>query len=231
MANLSPVAREQLALIGKFDEKTTEQWQALMKSLADTGVLELMPDVMQADLIVRAYQRSLQLDQVEYETLQSLLGAVESAVTAFQKEQQGKLDQYFEKQLLNAHDYRQCCNALVEACNARLSNVHNLLSVVSKAKFQNLQFFNKGMALAGFSRVARKSYGAGGGHDMERLAKGLSEERDELGLTEPGKVIAQDSALAAAVKDAEFTEIDEALQDGMLNDIRTPAPLAGGSEQ
>jgi len=38
MGNLSPVAREQLALIGQYDEKTTEQWQQLLKSLGDAGV-------------------------------------------------------------------------------------------------------------------------------------------------------------------------------------------------
>jgi len=231
MGNLSPVAREELALIGTYDKKTSEQWLLLMKSLGDAGVLELTPDVMQADVVVRAYQRSVQLDQVEYDILKNLLNTQDAAITEWQQQQQAKLDERLADRTLDAYGYSICCKSLVEACNARHSNVHNLLSVISKAKFQNLQFMNKGMALAGFSRVARKSYGSGAGHEMEQLAKTLSEERDEQELGGRVKVLVEDSPMSLAAKDAEFTELDEAVKDGMLNDIRTPAALAEGTSE
>jgi len=186
---------------------------------------------MQADVVIRAYQRSLQLDQVEYDILKNLLNTQDAAISQWQQSQQAKLDERLADRTLDAYGYSLCCKSLVEACNARHSNVHNLLSVISKAKFQNLQFMNKGMALSGFSRVARKNYGSGGGHDMERLAKVLSEEKDEMELDGRAKASIEDSPLSAAAKDAEFTEIDEALKDGMLNSIRTPAAMAEGADQ
>lgn len=222
------VAKEQLSLIGNYDQETKSLWQRLMTSLNDAGVLELTPDVMQADMAVRAYQRYLQLDQVEYDVMHNLLNTQDASISDFQKEQQGKLDEFLRIGRIDAKGYAACMNALVEACNARHANLHNLLSVVNKAKFQNGQFFNKASALAAFSRVARKEHGSGSGHEMEQLAKTLKDERDELNLSERGASISVVNI--PGTTDAEFSEVDQAVHDGMLDQIRQP--ISGiGEEQ
>lgn len=218
MANVSSaLARRELSLIGKYDEATNEQWAGLMEALRSAGMLEADFDVMQADLTVRAYQRFLQLDQVEYDLLANFLDAKEAEVNAWYAEEKKKIDQWFEAGKLDPAAYSLILGKLNEAKLARFSNLHNLLSVVNKAKFQNGQFFNKAGALAAFSRAARKQHGQGTGHDMERLAKALAAERDELEV--------QSSAVGDFVEveiegKAEVSEVDAAMQTVMFQDIR-----------
>lgn len=221
-AVVSPV--EQRALIGKFDEQTKADWAAIMRAFEGAGLLELSPDTMQADLFVRAYQRVMQLDEIEYETHQKLAGVSNNPAEQWYKEQVKLLNDYLVTGALRGAEYAEAMQGLTTALMARLSNTHNLLAVVSKARFQHLQFLTKGMHNAAFSRLARKVYGKSDGHDMDRLMRTLRDETDELDLAaRGGRGAIVEERPGVEIVDAQFSEVDNVMMKQRLADIRLPA--------
>ncbi len=211
-------------LTGSYNQQTKEDWSRMMSLLHESGLIEMLPDAMQDDLIVRAYQRWGELDQVAHDVIQVLMGqeGENNKIEGWYQKQQSLLNDYLVQGVITEHGYAECMKALVEAKNARLANTHNLLSVVSKAQFQHGQFLNKGMHNAALSRLGRKAYGVSDGDDMSRMQKQLREETDELNLADKGgRVVVEGEA--PLVMDAKFTEVEKAMTRHQLDEIHRPA--------
>lgn len=215
----------EMELIGKYDAETKQQWRLYMDALATAGLLEADFDVIHADLIFRTAIKAQRLDEIAHDVLMDIANPEANTAVKWYEREVAKLHEYVASGRLNGKDFAGALFKLNEAMSLRITNSHNLLNILEKAKFQNLQIFNKGSVYAAFARDARKKHGSGGGHEMEKLAKVLAEEVDELNIS--AKPTGAFVEAFGAVSEAEYSEEDAVKNQQMLNEIRTPLAVEG----